>query len=203
MKIENINERAENQKLRLHAEKLFKESIEKFDFLKIDADKIISINGKIIFWAKEKELFLRNLTMLDLNSSGHTGESSKLVGKELFLDRLISQEIDYLKILLQYGNDGSSAMEYSKEVVWENKTELSELIYALYHSKRIKINGKPIEQKELTEILCKLFNVEIKTPTDLLNKSATTFKRGEDGNTFINELNTILNNYIEKVRDKK
>ena len=95
------------------------------------------------------------------------------------------------------------AEQLNNNLEWDNKTEISELIYVLFHSKRIKINGKPIEQKQLTEIFNKLFNTDIKTPVDLLNKSVKTFKRGEDGNTFINELNTIFNTYIDKIRDKE
>lgn len=110
--------------------------------------------------------------------------------------RDIFQQKEPMKEMEQYSNSINSQMQ------WDQKTEISELIYVLYHSKRIKVNGIPIEQKDLTEIFCKLFNTDIKTPTDLLNKTAKTFKKGEDGKTFISELNSILNDYIDKIRDK-
>lgn len=94
-------------------------------------------------------------------------------------------------------------ISHSKDLEWDNKTELAELIYVLYHSKRIKVNGKPIEQQKLTKIFCKLFNTQIDSPVDLLNKTAKTFKKGEDGKTFISELNTILEKYIDKIRNTK
>lgn len=82
---------------------------------------------------------------------------------------------------------------------WSNKTELSELIFVLFHSKRVLKDGLPIQQKDLTSIFNKLFNTDIKEPSDLLGKTARTYKRGDDGQTFIKE----LNGYLEKYHDKK
>lgn len=89
------------------------------------------------------------------------------------------------------------------QLEWNNKTEISELIYALYHSKRIKVNGRPIEQKELTKVFNKLFSIEIEKPIDLLNKSVKTYKKGTDGKTFLSELNSIVVSYISQVREKE
>jgi hypothetical protein len=91
----------------------------------------------------------------------------------------------------------------SYRLEWGNKTEISELIYVLFHSQRIKVNGQPIEQKELAKVFSELFNTEIEKPIDLLNKSVKTFKKGEHGKTFLSELNSILDGYIDKVREKE
>lgn len=91
----------------------------------------------------------------------------------------------------------------NSKIEWDNKTEISELIYVLFHSKRIKKNGVPIEQRELTEIFCKLFNTKIKTPTDYLNKSAKTYKKNTDGNTLMNELKGYIDAYNKSVIDKE
>lgn len=87
-------------------------------------------------------------------------------------------------------------------ISWENQTELSELIYVLFHSKRVLKNGKPIEIKDLTELFNKTFNTNIKTPTDLVNKSVKSYKKSIDGKTFISELNTILEVYKKQTLDK-
>ena len=87
-------------------------------------------------------------------------------------------------------------------ISWENQTELSELIYVLFHSKKVLKNGKPIQQKDLTELLNKTFNTNIKEPTDLLKKSMTSNKVVYDGKTFISELNSILEVYKKKTLDK-
>lgn len=86
---------------------------------------------------------------------------------------------------------------------WSNKTEISELIFVLFHSQRIKVNGRPIEQKELTKVFSKLFNTDIKEPSDLLGKTTRTYKRGDDGQTFIKELNSYLEDYHGKKRAKQ
>lgn len=103
---------------------------------------------------------------------------------------------------LDEGHNDENEIGNTGSITWVNKTELSELIYVLYHSKRILKNGIPIQQKELTALFNEIFNTDLKEPSDLLNKSVATFKRGEDGKTFINELNTLLEEYHNKKRGK-
>jgi hypothetical protein len=90
-----------------------------------------------------------------------------------------------------------------KGLSWKNKTELSELIFVLFHSKRVLKNGLPIQKRELTQIFNKLFNTDIKEPSDLLGKTTRTYKRGDDGQTFIKELNSYLEEYHGKKRAKQ
>lgn len=92
---------------------------------------------------------------------------------------------------------------YPSNLEWDSQTEISELIYVLYKSKKIKLNGKPIEQRILTEIFCNLFNTKIKTPTDYLNKSATTYKKNLDKKTLMNELKGYIDEYNERIIEKE
>lgn len=94
-------------------------------------------------------------------------------------------------------------LKSNTEISWENQTELSELIYVIFHSKRILKNGKPIQQKELTNLFNQTFNTDIKEPIDLVNKSVKTYKKNKDGKTFISELNSLLEEYKKKTLDKE
>ena len=68
-----------------------------FELLKIEVEKIIEPPSKIIFWQTAKNKYLSKIDNSTFATSGVV--SYYIPNKELFLDRLISLEIDKLKAL--------------------------------------------------------------------------------------------------------
>lgn len=98
---------------------------------------------------------------------------------KIYLDNLILSEnyLDEEKTnltaqikLLETEKVNMSEIENKSLLSWENKTELTELIQALFLSKAIKKEGKEIQQNELIEIFSNLFNCDLKTFNSLLNQ---------------------------------
>lgn len=86
----------------------------------------------------------------------------------------------------------------SNNIKWDgSKLELCELTKALFESKRIKLNGKLIQQKDLIQFFEIFFDEDLRSFHDLLRDAKTTNK-WNDGKTFMNE----LSNYIAEFKDK-
>lgn len=100
-------------------------------------------------------------------------------------------------------NEFAESKKVNSGYSWENKTELSELIHVLYKSERIKKNGVAIEKQELTRLFQDLFRFNKFNPIDLLNKSVKSYKKGDDGKSFINELNEYMKDYIKSIKEKE
>jgi len=103
----------------------------------------------------------------------------------------VKKNLKYLERL-----SGQSS-EYVNDLFWENKTELSELIYSLWKSNRILSKGTPILQKDLIVIFEKRFNVNLNNFHDLLREGKSSAKRSIDKKYFMNE----LLNYVEKYKE--
>lgn len=169
------------------------------------ADRIFVLQKLLIEFNYETVLFENkiNKKISDINNNNRRSHflpeynTSFYLSKNYFKAEL--EEIDKVKV-----SDEKPEIHHNinNEISWENQTELSELIYVLFHSKKVLKNGKPIQQKDLTELLNKTFNTNIKEPTDLLKKSMTSNKVVYDGKTFISELNSILEVYKKKTLDK-
>ncbi len=172
-----------------------------------DKDRFYAIKYLMTFLIELKPTLEYKIQLKDLEENKNSRSSWFI-----FDDNLSYKFIfDYFKSeLLEYSDDGvkknstidTTVKSLNFDISWENQTELSELIYVLFHSKRVLKNGKPIQQKDLTELLNKTFNTSIKEPTDLLKKSIPSYKKSIDGKTFISELNSILEVYKKKTLDK-
>ena len=87
-------------------------------------------------------------------------------------------------------------------IKWDGtKTELCELIKALYESKRIKSDNKPIQLKELIKSFENIFNEKLPNYHDLLRDANTSNKRG-DGKFFMRELLNFIESDYSKVKLK-
>ena len=69
-----------------------------FDKLKVDAEKLNSVSERIDFWRKQKAIYLSGISQTTFVASGVM--SFHIPNKELFMDRLISIEIERLEKLL-------------------------------------------------------------------------------------------------------
>lgn len=102
---------------------------------------------------------------------------------EDFLNRLRSS-------LSNYFSDGAVPSIFPS-LTWTKKSDLSELIYCLAKSERIRQDGKPVSQEELIKVFSNLFNVDLTNHHKLLDNRSRTQKR-EDGTSFISELMSHL-----------
>jgi hypothetical protein len=118
-----------------------------------------------------KDIFIKGLSLLiDSNY-------------DLFKDYFHNEKIRIFENNNQSNNANPEPIQQQikNDISWDNQTELSELIYVLFHSKRVLKNGKPIQQKELTELLNQ--------------KSMKSYKKDRLGKTFMSELNSLLEKY--------
>jgi len=187
-------------KLSRHAMKMYDDGLARFYDLKIEADQILSTVDKLRFWSEHKAEYLRSLTLVDMASSGHTGQRIPNVD-ELFFDRLVTTEINHLEYCSKFETPLTN--ETLPRLSWAEQTEQAQLIYVLAKSNRIQSSGKPISQKELTTVFETLFGTQGIKVNDLVNKSLQKNKVELDGQTFINELNQLLLKYKEDIDRKK
>ena len=122
---------------------------------------------------------------------------SNYVDKPRF-STLYDVAIEWLKVPYKdYVLDGKG-MVTASPLSWDNRTELSELIQALYMSKRILVNGKPANKKEIIEHFEHLFNVDLSNQKDLYRRFTQTYKVAEDGECFTGELHELIRKDVEE-----
>ncbi len=85
---------------------------------------------------------------------------------------------------------------------WDDKTEICEMIQALYLSKRIYMDGKPTTKKALKEVFEKLFNTDLTHIDSLLNAKAQSAKQSIDKEHFMEELSQRNAEHFQSIINK-
>ena len=113
----------------------------------------------------------------------------------------ITQQIEFYKLMLQYGNDNDTA-EMSDEIkkmsglFWNrSKIDLLELITALVETKSIGISEGKLTRKFVIETFEQLFNIKIDNPNVKLSQAGYRKKRNSP---FLFELCNSFDRYIEE-----
>jgi hypothetical protein len=126
----------------------------------------------------------------------HTGDYFYDLHFNTSHDMLLAKVTAYRKFLdyLEYQSQKYSNTSYRSKLKWtSSKVALTELVYALYHS-RVLNNGK-LEIKEIAHALQNLFNFELGD----FYKIYSEIRLRKTGRTkFLDELSYTLNNEIEK-----
>lgn len=111
--------------------------------------------------------------------------------------------LEYLHRLSVWGEDNNTETEEETGYLeWGNKTELSQLIHALSLSKRIRKNGEPISQDELTRIFENLFGCEIKSVSKNINQVVNGNRFKLDNEYFIKELYDLFDKDLRQKANK-
>ena len=72
-----------------------------FEKLQLEANKKTDLNERIMFWSEQKKLFLQNRSMKTFEASGFMQQTTGLINERFFLDMLIENEIEHLKLCLE------------------------------------------------------------------------------------------------------
>jgi hypothetical protein len=141
-----------------------KKYLPEFELLKIEVEKISETKSKISFWESAKQQYLDTISNASFATSGVI--SFYIPNKELFLDRLISNEIEKLKTLPPQQTETETEQETENDFTLStiedwlfefkekmNETDYQTLVSALKQyfdtgtfpilSKPIQINGRP------------------------------------------------------------
>jgi hypothetical protein len=80
---------------------------------------------------------------------------------------------------------------------WKNKTEQAELIHALYKSKRIRVDGRPAQKKEITSAFETMFNTDLSNLHDLYRNKINSYSAEDGEGIFTKELHSFIQTDIE------
>ena len=128
-----------------------------FELLKIEVEKIIEPPSKIIFWQTAKNKYLSKIDNSTFATSGVV--SYYIPNKELFLDRLISLEIDKLKAL---------SPQQPETPTFKNNFDNITPVEIYKHFKAGLVDKQYLTEQELNEYLKAAF--ELKTIPETLFK---------------------------------
>lgn len=180
--------------------KVEEEDANEFEYAKSEIDLIES------YYANDKELKLKNFKTISLGyETSITGDRKFLFETKFFeYDEIcrfrrgftLEKYVRFLKDRIKEIESGT-LVKKGKTFKWiGTKTELSELIYALYLNNKINNGTSAVTLKELKETFEILFNVSISDINNLLRPALTTYKRaGKRGENFFTYklLQSILN----------
>lgn len=122
-----------------------------------------------------------------------------LVGsKEAFRDTIIWLH-NKLESIIPDTSDANNLPQQPKLVWNRSDTDLLELVVSLYESGAVQNPSKDLSQKGIIEIMSSVFGKEIK---DIHKKLNAARNRKKDDGSFINKLQTALEEYYHKLDDK-
>jgi hypothetical protein len=105
-----------------------------FEKLQLEANKKTDLNERIIFWSEQKKLFLQNRSMQTFEASGFMQQTTGLINERFFLDMLIDNEIEHLKLCLELETNNIRNLNEPPEpiiLIEGKKTQQIMLLYEL------------------------------------------------------------------------
>ena len=153
-----------------------------FELLKIEVEKIIEPPSKIIFWQTAKNKYLSKIDNSTFATSGVV--SYYIPNKELFLDRLISLEIDKLKAL---------SPQQPETPTFKNNFDNITPVEIYKHFKAGLVDKQYLTEQELNEYLKAAFELKTK-PETLFNLKHTPTKQ---------KIYTVFYVYYKDISQKK
>ena len=159
-----------------------KKYLPEFELLKIEVEKIIEPPSKIIFWQTEKNKYLSKIGNSTFATSGVV--SYYIPNKELFLDRLISLEIDKLKAL---------SPQQPETPTFKNNFDNITSVEIYKHFKAGLVDKQYLTEQELNEYLKAAFELK-KVPETLFKLKHTPTKQ---------KIYTVFYVYYKDISQKK